>query len=143
MGDEEVTAEDLTRVAEDLTRAFEGIRKFQAVVDDARAQTLGRYPYTLEITSELGGNFSADRFHSPAQCVGETCVIHNPSSHNMVWWPMHVRIGGLIERLCPHRVGHPDPDSIGYYSRIGRRDPNNYAHGCDGCCRPHYDPEAK
>ena len=33
---------------------------------------------------------------------------------------------GRIERLCPHGIGHPDPD-----------DPDApWPHTCDGCCDP-------
>jgi hypothetical protein len=35
---------------------------------------------------------------------------------------------GLMERLCEHGVGHPDPDEINL--GLGGR----AVHGCDGCC---------
>lgn len=45
----------------------------------------------------------------------------------MVLWPQHWRGDRhLMERICPHGVGHPDPDDI---------NPDG-VHGCDGCCRP-------
>lgn len=31
-----------------------------------------------------------------------------------------------MERICPHGVGHPDPDCM-----YAKRDT---VHGCDGCC---------
>jgi hypothetical protein len=64
--------------------------------------------------------------HSKDQCYSEDCVIHNPSIHHMLAWPTHFREdNGLMERICPHGIGHPDPD-----------DPKSkgYVHGCDGCC---------
>ena len=42
-------------------------------------------------------------------------------------WPQHFRDDrGIMERICPHGVGHPDPDD--YLAGDGM-------HGCDGCCR--------
>lgn len=51
-------------------------------------------------------------------------------------WPLVLRYdrGFLGERICPHGIGHPDPDSAEF---LKDRDPNSYAggiHGCDGCC---------
>lgn len=67
--------------------------------------------------------------HHRHECLFEHCPIHNRSDHHMRSWPQHWRRGrGLIERLCPHGVGHPDPD-----------DPETLfdsVHGCDGCCSP-------
>ena len=63
--------------------------------------------------------------HSIERCRPQHGVIHNPSDHHMRDWPTHFRDDRhLMERMCPHGVGHPDPD-----------DPNpNTVHGCDGCC---------
>lgn len=30
----------------------------------------------------------------------------------------------MMERMCPHGIGHPDPDEITL----------DVVHGCDGCC---------
>jgi hypothetical protein len=40
----------------------------------------------------------------------------------------------LIERICPHGIGHPDPDSARF---IAKQEGNGaiWVHGCDGCCR--------
>lgn len=65
--------------------------------------------------------------HDSDKCAGEHCVIHNPSDHHMREWPTHFRSDrGITERICPHGIGHPDPDDI-TADRI---------HGCDGCCAP-------
>jgi hypothetical protein len=32
-----------------------------------------------------------------------------------------------MERICPHGVGHPDPDDVFATDTV---------HGCDGCCTP-------
>lgn len=55
-------------------------------------------------------------------------------------WPRVIRFDkyGLVERICPHGVGHPDPDSlafIGEYIAAGP-DPSLRVHGCcpEACC---------
>lgn len=60
-------------------------------------------------------------------------MVHNPSNHAMVYWPRHLRETGLVERMCQHGVGHPDPDSVYFfYQMTGDLGWNN--HECDGCC---------
>lgn len=69
--------------------------------------------------------------HPQGQCAGTVCTLHNPSEHHMRGWPMLWRNDRKIfERLCEHRVGHPDPDQLEYL--LGRGD--DMTHGCDGCC---------
>jgi hypothetical protein len=75
--------------------------------------------------------------HSINECRG-FCPFHNPSDHHMVKWPRNVRASALTERICPHGIGHPDPDS---YEWLEKTFPQGGAwgiHGCDGCC--HLDP---
>jgi hypothetical protein len=69
--------------------------------------------------------------HDPEKCAGEVCCIHNPSDHHMRKMRQHWRGDrGIMERLCSHGIGHPDPD-----------DPtDDTVHGCDGCCRPPLPP---
>lgn len=71
--------------------------------------------------------------HSPEKCAGETCCIHNPSDHRMSIFPRYWRSdwGGMMERICPHGVGHPDPDWLARQNPAHRFD----VHGCDGCCK--------
>lgn len=72
--------------------------------------------------------------HTKEQCKGHHCCIHNPSKHHMLDWPMNWREDtGVMERICPHGVGHPDPDDAAYNKRIGKE--WKAVHGCDGCCR--------
>jgi hypothetical protein len=63
--------------------------------------------------------------HPKTKCKGQHCCIHNPSDHHMKEWPQNWRDDrGIMERICPHGIGHPDPD-----------DPStDKVHGCDGCC---------
>lgn len=64
--------------------------------------------------------------HSKEVCDGAPCVIHAPTDHHMRAWPLKWRTDRQIfERICPHGIGHPDPDQ--------RADGT---HGCDGCCSP-------
>lgn len=67
----------------------------------------------------------------------DRCCIHNPSNHVMSSFPTHWRGDrGLMERICPHGVGHPDPDHIAH-SRRAHGITNaavEAVHGCDGCC---------
>ena len=68
-------------------------------------------------------------FHSLEKCVGNFCTIHNRSSHHMRSFPQNWREDRqIMERVCSHGVGHPDPDEIDLNVK-GRG-----VHGCDGCC---------
>ncbi len=78
----------------------------------------------------------SDVVHSSDLCADDAvCAIHKPS-HHMREWPIVLRLDygwPLVERTCPHGVGHPDPDSIAWYERGGKEFYDS--HGCDGCCR--------
>lgn len=68
--------------------------------------------------------------HDEGTCAGEFCTIHNRSDHSMRSFPQAWRgEKRLMERMCPHGVGHPDPDDY-----MLTRDPYLSVHGCDGCC---------
>ena len=68
--------------------------------------------------------------HQPDDCIGEWCTIHNRSEHSMRSFPQNWRDERvLMERICPHGVGHPDPDD----SKLRGADIST-VHGCDGCC---------
>lgn len=79
--------------------------------------------------------------HEADDCRLPNCPIHNPSDHHMREWPLHWRGDGpfdmtrIFERICPHGVGHPDPDSVRYALEF-MEDTTAGVHGCDGCCRP-------
>lgn len=71
------------------------------------------------------------RVHARGRCKGERCCIHNPSDHAAKSWPQNWRADkGIMERLCRHGVGHPDPDDL-----IVKARPWAAVHGCDGCCQ--------
>lgn len=89
--------------------------------------------------------------HDPEACKGQHCCVHNPSDHHMKDWPLNWRGDkGIMERICPHGVGHPDPDDLAHRHRVAQQrsagkadsiywleDVNTSTiHGCDGCCSP-------
>ena len=84
------------------------------------------------ITTLIGGQTLVN-VHDSDKCAGEFCTIHNPSDHHMKYWSQNWRPDrGIMERMCEHGVGHPDPDDPAMkfsYERI---------HGCDLCC---HDPK--
>lgn len=68
--------------------------------------------------------------HGVIDCGGDICVIHNQTQHHMQEWPLNWRWDReIMERMCPHDVGHPDPDD--YRIRTGL---DTSVHACDGCC---------
>ena len=75
--------------------------------------------------------------HPIEKCEGQACCIHNPSEHHMLTWPQLWRQDRqLMERICEHGVGHPDPDHMSYFrSRYGDEVAwGEGVHGCCGCC---------
>lgn len=67
--------------------------------------------------------------HDEDKCAGRPCTIHNRSDHSMRGFHQQWRSDRkIMERICPHGVGHPDPDDH------KMSDPYERVHGCDGCC---------
>lgn len=63
--------------------------------------------------------------HDQRNCKGTYCTIHYRSNHAMRAFPQHWRSDReIMERICPHGIGHIDPDEI----------TEDRVHGCDGCC---------
>ena len=88
-------------------------------------------------TFDLGGGVFLMGVHAPEACAGEACCLHNPSDHVMRDFPLHWRDDrGLMERICPHGVGHPDPDHLAWVARTRGPDAARIEsiHGCDWCC---------
>lgn len=105
-------------------------------------------PITVEPVELAGGQriFA----HDLALCAGRACAVHDPSDHHMADWPQHFRDPrveamtyglhpGLMERVCPHGIGHPDPDHMAWYASCHTPEETSAegTHGCDGCC---YEP---
>ena len=113
---------------------------FEAVIDSERSM------YWDDFRAQGG------KQHTRAACrasrkagAPKHCVIHNPSNHRMRGWRMILRSSGLIERQCPHGVGHPDPDSAAYLDWASKGRGAFTVHGCDlqdghPCCAEYDEP---
>jgi len=69
--------------------------------------------------------------HEPDECQStDVCTIHNRTEHHMREFKQFYRFErGIMERICSHGIGHPDPDD---HKIITGSDDGE--HGCDGCC---------
>lgn len=84
-----------------------------------------------EFTTGMGQRLMV---HSQEACKGDNCVIHNPSDHSMRDFQTYWRQDrGIMERICTHGIGHPDPDDLTVRTYKHER-----VHGCDGCCKNNY-----
>lgn len=104
----------------------------------------------FENTATLVGGQKIFNVHPETErCRTEGCAVHNPTDHHMADWPQHFRDPrveavtggmhpGLMERTCPHGVGHPDPDHMRWYASCHAEALTRAegTHGCDGCCTP-------
>jgi hypothetical protein len=72
--------------------------------------------------------------HSPDACAPQyACPMHRPTEHHMRGWEVVWRADrGILERVCAHGVGHPDPDQFSYWKANGME--AEAVHGCCGCC---------
>lgn len=77
--------------------------------------------------------------HERETCADDAfCAVHKPSQHSMSEFPQHWRQDRqLMERICPHGVGHPDPDHMAFYAmhHTAKQTATESVHGCDGCCK--------
>lgn len=86
-------------------------------------------------TVMLAGGEVVVNVHPGSQCQTQDrpCPIHRLTDHNMRHFPQHFRMdNGLMERICPHGIGHPDPDALPFFEERGIKGMG--VHGCDGCC---------
>lgn len=68
---------------------------------------------------------------------GSHCVFHNPSEHPLKGAPLSWRGDrGLMERICQHNIGHPDPDDLNFFEKANGQEAaeGRGIHGCCGCC---------
>lgn len=122
---------------------------------DAAVNTIEAEPEKRFVTEVEG--LMLENVHPADNCAGQRCVIHNPSDHHMRGWQLLWRDDrSIFERVCPHGVGHPDPDQFEFWEKAAKAwrpsiaadvidDPypstrgNPWegmgVHGCDGCCR--------
>lgn len=102
---------------------------FDDVVETVFADNAGD---GLEVTVHEGIELVG--VHDSDRCAGEVCVIHNQTDHHMRSWRLIWRDDrAIFERICPHGIGHPDPDQYPFWKRTGQM--VEAVHGCDGCCR--------
>lgn len=88
----------------------------------------------LEEATLVGGQ--TINAHARNTCIGYWCCVHYSSNHHMRDWDQHWRGDrGIMERICEHGVGHPDPDDP------KSSDKYESVHGCDGCCARPFDVE--
>jgi len=75
--------------------------------------------------------------HADGKCMGEVCTFHKRTDHSMRRFPQLWRGDRkIMERICPHNIGHPDPDEYKIVEGI-----DDGTHACDGCCIPFSDVE--
>lgn len=68
-------------------------------------------------------------------CWRHGCVIHNPTDHACRGMRTRWRYDrGIMERVCEHGVGHPDPDDQAFITSVRGEGHMEGVHGCDGCC---------
>jgi hypothetical protein len=120
--------------------AQHAVREYEREVEKANARAEQQQAAQQYVKSALKvhgrkvhvGGFTLHNVHRPWDCLGGTCWIHKPSAHHMRDWDVVWREDRqMLERLCEHGVGHPDPD----------QPLTDWVHGCCGCCLgTHYAP---
>lgn len=87
----------------------------------------------------VDGNYELTSIHQLNEdCFKHGCVVHNPSDtmQNREQFPFNWREDrGIMERICPCGIGHPDSDSARYAERMGHPELNSH-----GCCGIHCEP---
>jgi hypothetical protein len=74
--------------------------------------------------------------HENSECEKFGCVIHHPTDPHQDW-PTHWRSDrGIMERICPCGVGHPDADHMSYVRRTCGAEFAMWE-GLHGCCADH------
>jgi len=94
------------------------------------------YLWTVDSTDETLGTpvgIRSWKVHPPSQCYPGPCPVHFPTEHAMSGWEKLWRAdSGVLERICVHGFGHPDPDQFRHWRDRGTM--HLSAHDCDGCC---------
>ena len=74
--------------------------------------------------------------HDRQPSCDDGCAIHNPTDPHKDWPQLWRSDRGIMERICPHGVGHPDVDGINFIRKTHGADRARLeaSHGCDGCC---------
>lgn len=75
--------------------------------------------------------------HERTQCIGTWCAVHQPMPGPWADWPRSWRTDrAIMERTCPHGVGHPVAEMYEHSVAQGRA--YDLVHGCcaDCICSP-------
>lgn len=75
--------------------------------------------------------------HERGQCFGQWCAVHQPMPGPWAEWPRQWRQDrSIMERKCPHGVGHPVAEMYDFAVAQGRA--YDLVHGCcrDCICSP-------
>lgn len=127
-------ARSMARVAADadIDRSLFGISQHNAYSTSDMSTNADIDPLVSERRHQLENSDEVLTFvHAEDACVGDSCTIHRMSDHSMRSFPQHWRADrGIMERICPHGIGHPDPDDY----RVNQYEYER-VHGCDGCCQ--------
>lgn len=86
-------------------------------------------------TYRTGLGQELENVHDFTACLNsEFCVIHHPMPGPWSEWPTYWREDRrMMERVCPHGVGHPVAEDYGRGDLSG----SFFVHGCCGCpCNP-------
>ena len=120
--------------AENRDVLLKGKNRFGKEPKAPRVPIEGYDPETRTVDSPI---LKLSNIHPESACrTREHCFIHNPSDHHMRDWEISFRGPTKVERICPHGIGHTDPDVADWLVSIDQAWATS--HGCDGCC----DPEA-
>lgn len=97
---------ELVKVIAGLIDAVEKLRQRITTLDNSRNLPPGMERWISDTGQTLA-------VHADGTCFGPNCCIHNPSNHPMRDFKRRwVGDLGCMERICPHGVGHPDPDDL-------------------------------
>ena len=81
----------------------------------------GYFNYETNEWTPPEGGWKYTNLHARTwECDRYGCMVHNPDLEwvgNRENWPYSPRGDGRMERICPHGIGHPDPDTAEYLER--------------------------
>jgi hypothetical protein len=98
------------------------------MIDKARLDYSGNVPVWYYERQYLQ-NFK--NVHDAGVCRGRACTFHNRTDHPLRQYTMNWRADrGIMERICPCGIGHPDPDQFAYWAEIDEM--WQRVHGCCG-----------
>src|SRR4051812_45703377 len=89
------------------------------IIDILRRRHAADAPFPLVPTFTDDFGQVVPNIHPRQACEGRGCPIHHPSDHSMTGFKLYWRSDrGIFERICPHGVGHPDPDTLDFLATV-------------------------